>query len=153
MPLKTDTEILEIRSLRRRKRGRPSWVDKDISIKCIVHIFIGLIFTGHWKINKHFWIIIKNKNEHYFLFVIYPLLQAIPSDSELQWEKIGKVVNQAKLAFPSNSELLQSEKIAKVVKWVKLAILSDSESLQWEKIGKVAFGAKLAVTSQSEPLL
>ena len=115
---------------------------------CTYYIYWTYIY---WTLeNKHFWLIIKNKNEHYFLFVIYPLLQAIWSDSELWWEKIGKVVNQAKLAFPSDSGLLQSEKTAKVV---KLAILSDSESLQWEKIGKVAYGAKLAVTSQSEPLL
>ena len=47
----------------------------------------------------------------------------------LWWEKIGKVVNQA-----------------------KLAVLSHTESLRWEKIGKVTNQAKLAVLSHSEPL-
>ena len=37
----------------------------------------------------------------------------------LQWEKIGKVANQAKLAIPSHSEPLQWEKIGKVVNRVK----------------------------------
>ena len=68
---------------------------------------------------------------------------AIPSHSEqLWWEKIGKVVNQVKLAVPSHSE-------PGLEKWVKLAIPSHSEPLWWEKIGKVANQAKLAT---SEPL-
>ena len=44
-------------------------------------------------------------------------------------EKIGKVVNQVKLAIPSHYELLQWEKIGKVANRVKLAIPSHSESL------------------------
>ena len=63
----------------------------------------------------------------------------------LQWEKIGKVVNWAKLVIPSHSELLQWEKIEKVVNHVKLAILSHSEPLWWEKIGKVVNWVKLAI--------
>ena len=56
----------------------------------------------------------------------------------LQWEKIGKVANWAKLAIPSHSEPLRWEKIRKVVNGAKFAIPSHSEPLQWEKIGKVA---------------
>ena len=33
---------------------------------------------------------------------------------QLQWEKIGKVENQAKLAIPSHSEPLQWEKLEKL---------------------------------------
>ena len=76
-----------------------------------------------------------------------------PSHSEsLQWEKIGKVANWAKLAILSHSEPLWWEKIGKVVNRAKLAIPSHSESLQWEKIQKVANQAKLAILSHSEPL-
>ena len=64
-----------------------------------------------------------------------------------QWEKIGKVVNQAKLAILSHSEPLQWKKIGKVANWVKLTIPSHSEPLQREKIGKVVNWAKLAILS------
>ena len=89
LPLNTDIEILEIRSLRRRRRrGRSSLVDKDISIKCIVHIiFIGHIFTGLWKINKHFWQIIKNINKLLLLF--YPLLYLMLCDSRIKTDMDG----------------------------------------------------------------
>ena len=91
----------------------------------------------------------------------------------LQWEKIGKVVNQAKLAVQSHFECyfigkrfekLQIRQIwlfqiilshfggkRKVVNQVKLPAVSHSEPLWWEKIGKVNW-AKLAVLSHSEPL-
>ena len=70
---------------------------------------------------------------------------AVLSHSEpLQWEKIGKVVNAL-----SHSGLLQLEKIGKVANWAKLAVPSHSEPLQWEKIGKVVKHAKLAVLSHS----
>ena len=69
----------------------------------------------------------------------------------LQWEKIRKVVNGAKLAIPSHSESLRWEKIGKVANQTKLAIPSHSEPLWWEKIGKVANQAKLAIPSRSEP--
>ena len=65
----------------------------------------------------------------------------------VQWEKIGKVANRAKLAIPSHSEPLWWEKIGKVANRAKLAIPSHSESFQWEKIGKVANWAKLAILS------
>ena len=65
-------------------------------------------------------------------------LGKIGHSEPLQWEKIGKVVNHAKLAIPSHSEPLQWEKIGKVANQAKLAVLSHSEPLQWEKIGKVA---------------
>ena len=55
----------------------------------------------------------------------------------LQWEKIGKVANQAKLAIPSHSEPLRWGKIGKFANRAKLAIPSHSEPLWWEKIGKV----------------
>ena len=45
----------------------------------------------------------------------------------------GKIGHSA-----SHSEQLQWEKIGKVANQEKLAILSHSEPLQWEKIGKVA---------------
>ena len=62
---------------------------------------------------------------------------AIKSNSELfQWEKIGKVVNRAKLAIRSDSELLRWEKIGKVANRVKLVVLSHSEQVRWEKIVK-----------------
>ena len=78
---------------------------------------------------------------------------SIPSHSgPLRWEKIGKVVNQAKLAIPSHSEPLRWEKIGKVANQVKLAVLSHSEPLRWEKIGKFVNGANLAIPSHSEPL-
>ena len=46
-------------------------------------------------------------------------------------EKIGKVVNWAKLAIPSYPEPLWWEKIGKVTNRVKLAIPSHSEALPW----------------------
>ena len=49
------------------------------------------------------------------------------------------------MAVPSLSEPLQWEKIGKVANQAKLAILSLSEPLWWEKIGKVTNQAKLAV--------
>ena len=49
---------------------------------------------------------------------------AVLSHSEpLWWEKIGKVVNQAKLDVQSHSEQLWWEKIGKVANQVKLAVL------------------------------
>ena len=57
----------------------------------------------------------------------------IGHSESLQWEKIGKAANRAKLAIPSHSEPLQWEKIGKVTNQVKLAVLSHSEPLQWEK--------------------
>ena len=79
--------------------------------------------------------------------------KVVPYNSEpLWWEKIGKVVNQAKLAIPSHSEPFWWEKIEKVANWAKLAILSHSEPLQWENIGKVVNRVKLAIPSHSEPL-
>ena len=65
----------------------------------------------------------------------------------LQWEKIGKVVNRAKLVIPSHSEPLQWKKIGKVANWAKLAIPSHSELLRWENIRKVANRVKLAILS------
>ena len=54
----------------------------------------------------------------------------VPSHSKpLQWEKIGKVANQAKLVIPSHSEPLQWEMIGKVANQVKLAILGHSATL------------------------
>ena len=67
-------------------------------------------------------------------------------------EKIGKVVNRAKLVIPSHSEPLRWEKIGKVANWAKLAIPSHSEPLLWGKIRKVANQTKLAVPHHSEPL-
>ena len=67
-------------------------------------------------------------------------------------EKIGKVVNWAKLLIPSHSEPLRWEKIGKVVNREKFLIPSHSEPLWWEKIGKVVNWAKLAVPSHSVPL-
>ena len=55
----------------------------------------------------------------------------------LWWEKIGKVVNRAKLAIPGHSEPLQWEKVGKAANQAKLAILSHYQPLWWEKIGKV----------------
>ena len=46
-------------------------------------------------------------------------------------------MNWVNLAVLSHSEPLQWEKIEKVVNQAKLAILSHSVPLQWEKIGKV----------------
>ena len=60
----------------------------------------------------------------------------------LQWEKIGKVANWAKLAVLSHSEPLRWEKFGKVANWAKLAIPNHYEPLQWEKIGKVPNRAK-----------
>ena len=53
----------------------------------------------------------------------------IGHSESLQWKKIGKVVNRAKLAIPSHSEPLQWENIGKVANQTKLAILSHSEPL------------------------
>ena len=50
----------------------------------------------------------------------------IGHSESLQWEKIGKVVNQAKLDIPSHSELPWWEQIAKVANQAKLAVLSHS---------------------------
>ena len=78
---------------------------------------------------------------------------AILSHSEpLQWGKIGKVANQAKLAIPSHSEPLWWEKIRKVANRARLAIRSHYEPLRWGKIGKVVNRVKLAILSHSEPL-
>ena len=63
----------------------------------------------------------------------------------LQWEKIGKVANRAKLAIPSLSEPLWWEKIRKVANQAKLAIPGHSEPLWWKKIGKVVNQVKLAI--------
>ena len=60
----------------------------------------------------------------------------------LQWEKIGKVANQVKMAIPSHSEPLWWEKIGKIANWAKLAIPSHYQPLWWEKIGKVATQTK-----------
>ena len=81
-----------------------------------------------------------------------PQGESISESEQLQWEKIAKVVNQAKLAIRSDSEELQWEKIGKVVNQVKLAILSNSDPHWWEKIGKVENWAKLAIPSDSELL-
>ena len=54
----------------------------------------------------------------------------ISHSEPLRWEKIGKVVNQEKLAIPSHSEPLWWEKIGKVANWAKLAVPSYSELLQ-----------------------
>ena len=62
----------------------------------------------------------------------------------LQWEKIGKVANQANLAVPNHSEPLWWEKIGKVVNWAKLAVLSHSEPLWWYHLvvrSQFAFGS------------
>ena len=57
------------------------------------------------------------------------------SNSEpLQWEKIGKVVNQVKLVIPSHSEPLWMEKIGKVANQVKLAIPSHFGGKRLEKL-------------------
>ena len=52
------------------------------------------------------------------------------SSEPFQWEKIGKVANQVKLAIMSHFEPLRWEKIGKVGNWAKLAVLSHSEPLQ-----------------------
>ena len=51
-----------------------------------------------------------------------------------QWEKIGKVANQAKLAVPSHSEPLLWEKIGKVANLMKLAIPSHFSGKRLEKL-------------------
>ena len=50
------------------------------------------------------------------------------------------------LAVLSHYEPLWWEKIGKVVNQAKLSILSHSEPLWWEKIGKVTNRAKLAIS-------
>ena len=70
--------------------------------------------------------------------MIGKVAKVLGQSESLQWEKIGKVVNQVKSAIPSQSEPLWWEKMGKVVNWAKLAVLSHSEPLQWKKIGKVA---------------
>ena len=51
----------------------------------------------------------------------------------LWWKKIGKVVNQVKLAIPSHSEPLLWEKIGKVANWMKFAIPSHFSGKRLEK--------------------
>ena len=54
--------------------------------------------------------------------------QAFLNQSEpFKWEKIGKVVNQVKLAVLNQSEPLWWEKIGKVTNWMKLPFQSHSE--------------------------
>ena len=52
----------------------------------------------------------------------------------LQWKKIGKVADQAKLAIPRHSEPLLWEKIGKVAKQMKLAIPSHFSGKRLEKL-------------------
>ena len=55
--------------------------------------------------------------------------------------KIGKVLNEVKMAILIHSEALWWEKIGKVMNWVKLAIPSHSESLPvGKKLEKLQFG-------------
>ena len=78
---------------------------------------------------------------------------AAPRHSEqLQWEKIGKVVNGAKLAVLSHSEPFLVGKDWKSCESGKIGCSESSESLQWGKVGKVVNWAKLAIPSHSEPL-
>ena len=67
--------------------------------------------------------------------------------------KDSKSCKLGKIGPPSHSEPLQWEKIRKVANWAKLAVLSHSKPLQWEKIRKVANWEKLAISSHSEPLV
>ena len=52
----------------------------------------------------------------------------------LWWQKTGKVVNQVKLAIPSQSEPDFRQKMEKPAKWPKLAIWSQSKPLFWQNL-------------------
>ena len=52
----------------------------------------------------------------------------------LWWGKIGKVVNQAKLAVPSHSEPLQWEKLENGQNWLFQVILSCFDGKRLEKL-------------------
>ena len=64
--------------------------------------------------------------------------------------KDWKSCELGEIGHSAYSELLQWGKIGKVANWAKLVILSHSEPLWWEKIGKVVNQAKLAVLSQEK---